>query len=116
MRFEPTLLEPLDPTFLAALFSRCALVMGGYDDLLHMAVALARPTVTLYGPHDPAYVGPWGDPARHRVLGALMPCAPCGLPDWPDDTLENHPCVRDLDAYTVLDAALEALATISSPP
>lgn len=110
MRFEPTVLEgPLDTLFTAALFARCALVMGGHSGVLHLAVALERPTVFLYGPHDPAEVGPWGDAARHRVLRSPLLCAPCRLPDWPEDTLDNHPCVRDIDAYAVLDAALDLM-------
>jgi heptosyltransferase-2/heptosyltransferase-3 len=111
MRFEPTLIDgPLDALFMAALFVRCGLVMGGHSGLIHLAVALERPTVLLYGPHDPAEVGPWADPVRHRVLRSPMPCAPCRLPDWPDDPLDDHPCVRDIDSFAVLDAALDLLA------
>lgn len=117
MRFEPTLLEgSLDPLFTAALFARCELVLGGHSGLLHLATALERPAVLLYGPHDPTEVGPWGDTTRCRVLRSSMPCAPCRLPDWPTDALENHPCVRDIDSYSVLDAALDLLAATLGPP
>jgi heptosyltransferase-2/heptosyltransferase-3 len=116
MRFEPTLLDgPLDPLFMAALFERCKLVMGGHSGLLHLAVALEKPVLFLYGPHDPVEVGPWGDPARYRALKATMPCAPCHLSNWSGDSLDNHPCVRDLDSYTVLDNALELLAVPPLP-
>lgn len=117
MRFEPTILEgTLDPLFASALFARCALIIGGHSGLLHLAVALDRPSVLLYGPHDSAEVGPWGEAARFRLLRSSMPCAPCHLPEWPDDALDNHPCVRDVESYAVLDTTLDLLSSITGPP
>lgn len=64
---------------LAALFRRCALVLGVDSGPLHVAVAAGVPTIALFGPGDPARFGPWGDRARHQVLQSGLWCAPCGV-------------------------------------
>ncbi len=94
---------------LAALFSRASLVLGPDSGPLHLAVAVGTPTVHLYGPADPAQFGPWGDPARHRVVASDIGCRPCGILDWGADDLANHPCVRDITPSAVIDAAIAAL-------
>lgn len=115
MRFEPMLVErPLDPLFVAALVGRSHLTLTGYTDTLHIAAALERPLVALYGPHNPAHVGPWGRTERQRILQSEMLCAPCGLAHWPDDSLDNHPCLREVDSYEVLETALNLLEEIIS--
>ena len=45
---------------------RAALVVAGDTGPLHLAAALERPVVGLYGPTDPARNGPYG--TRSRVL------------------------------------------------
>ena len=49
-----------------ALVRRAALVIAGDTGPLHLAAALGRPVVGLYGPTDPARTGPWE--TRSRVL------------------------------------------------
>ena len=88
---------------LAAVYARCRLVMGPDSGPLHLAVAVASPSVHLFGPADAARFGPWGASARHRVVASTLDCAPCGRLDWED--LAAHPCVRDLDGLRVLAAA-----------
>ena len=51
---------------LIALTRRVALVIAGDTGPLHLACALARPVVGIYGPTDPARNGPFG--TRARVL------------------------------------------------
>ena len=43
-----------------ALVRRAALVIGGDTGPLHLAAALERPVVGIYGPTDPARNGPYG--------------------------------------------------------
>ena len=55
------------PTTLAqmiALLRRADLVIAGDTGPLHVAAALGRPVVALFGPTDPARTGPWGTHAR----------------------------------------------------
>lgn len=88
---------------LAAIQSRCRLILGPDSGPLHLAVAMGRPSLHLYGPAATRRFGPWGDPARHRVLASGLPCAPCGRLDWPDPA--DHPCLRILAVAEVVAAA-----------
>jgi len=63
---------------LAAVLAGAAIVLSGDSGPLHMAVALSRPTVSLYGPTDPVLSGPYpgaGQPAV--VLRKGIYCSPC---------------------------------------
>jgi heptosyltransferase I len=51
---------------LIALARRAAVVVGGDTGPLHLAAALERPVVAVFGPTDPARNGPYG--TRSRVL------------------------------------------------
>jgi len=94
----------------AALFQRCALVIGLDSGPMHLAVAMRAPTIHLYGPVDAAAFGPWGDPTRHRVLTSGWACAPCNQLDFTDASLPLHPCVRAITVEQVLAALPSALA------
>jgi heptosyltransferase-1 len=62
---------PCDMAQLIALTRRAALVIAGDTGPLHLAAALKRPLVALFGPTDPARNGPYGSGAlskRSRVL------------------------------------------------
>ena len=96
---------------LAALFERCAVVLGPDSGPLHLAVAAGAPTVTLFGPADPVEFGSWGSPGRHQVLTSNIGCRPCRVLDWGSDDPKNHPCVREITAARVLDAARRAMNT-----
>ncbi len=53
-------ITPSTMTQMIALERRAALVIGGDTGPLHLAAALRRPVVGLYGPTDPARTGPYG--------------------------------------------------------
>lgn len=89
---------------LAALYARCALVLGSDSGPLHLAVAAGTPTIHLYGPVSPAKFGPWGDRARHVVLQTTWPCAPCDRLDWPATALPQHACMTAITPEIVLRA------------
>lgn len=90
---------------LAALYERCALVLGSDSGPLHLAVAVGAPTVHLYGPVSAVKFGPWGDPARQRVVMTDWRCAPCDRLDWPAETLSQHRCMAAITPARVLAAA-----------
>ncbi|MCS6834559.1 MAG: glycosyltransferase family 9 protein [Anaerolineae bacterium] len=90
---------------LAALFARCAVVLGPDSGPLHLAAAVGAPTVALFGPADPQEFAPWGPRTRHAVLTSTIACRPCRVLDWADDDPQFHPCVRDIGLGEVLDAA-----------
>ncbi len=63
---------------LAAVLDRCDLVLSGDSGPLHMAVALGKPTVSVYGPTDPRLSGPYPRPGQTAVvLRTGIGCSPC---------------------------------------
>jgi ADP-heptose:LPS heptosyltransferase len=68
---------------LAALFERCAAVVGCDTGPLHLAAALGVPTVGLYGMKDPAVYGLKG-PGRVEIVYKGVPCSPCSRRSCPD--------------------------------
>jgi lipopolysaccharide heptosyltransferase II len=94
---------------LGALYRRSALVLGPDCGPLHLAVATGTPTVHLYGPVGHQPFGPWGEPARHRILLSDLPCIPCNHLDYGPQELPGHPCVRLIRPAQVIAAAEEIL-------
>ncbi len=85
---------------LAALIKRAAICVTNDSGPMHLAVALGRPVVSIFGPTDPVWVGPYGHP--HAVVRAELPCSPCylrRLKDCPHD----HACMKDVTAAMVIE-------------
>ena len=100
---------------LAALYARCALVMGPDSGPLHLAVAVGTPSVTLYGASDPVRFGPWGPGERHRTVVSSIPCRHCGYLSLPAKALPHHPCMQFIEPAAVTAVAQELLAqTVAS--
>lgn len=94
---------------LAAVLERCALALGPDSGPLHLAVAVGTPTVHLFGPADPRRFGPYGDPARHRVILSDWPCCPCNRLDFPPEEVPEHDCMAAIATKDVLEVAGELL-------
>jgi lipopolysaccharide heptosyltransferase II len=62
----PVLGPDLDPVALAALLSRARLLVSNDSGPMHLAAAVGTPVIALFGPTDPALVGPYG--TGHVVL------------------------------------------------
>ena len=64
---------------LAAQVEQSQLVVSNDTGVLHIAAALSRPIVALYGPTSPALTGPLGDPRRMIVIhhSDCCPMIPC---------------------------------------
>ena len=60
-----------------AVISFCKLVVGNDSSLIHIACALDIPVIGLYGPTNPAQVGPYGN--KNVVVFKKLPCNPCGI-------------------------------------
>ena len=97
---------------LAALYQRALLVLGPDSGPMHLAAAVATPTVALFGPADPLEFAPWGDPRRHAVLTSDLACRPCRILDWRDDPLHYHPCVAEITVSQVLHKARRVLGAV----
>jgi ADP-heptose:LPS heptosyltransferase len=104
---------------LAALLQKAQLVLGVDNGPLHLAAALNRPSLTLFGPTDPRIFGPWGPPERNRVLAATQKCAgcpmiPCGRLDFRSEELPAHPCVRNIPEQAVEKEIASLIEHLSS--
>lgn len=68
-------------------------VVSNDSGLMHIAAALGRPTVGIYGSTDPRHTPPAAH--RSRALWLHLPCSPCFARDCP---LGHRNCLRALDA------------------
>lgn len=60
---------------LTALLDRTDLLITNDSGPMHIAAALGRPVVALFGATDPKLTGPYGD--NHTVIRKEMDCSPC---------------------------------------
>lgn len=83
----------------------CRLMVTNDTGPMHVAAALGKPVVGLFGPTEPARTGPYG--AGHQILRESLPCAPCLKAEchW------NEPlaCLRQLSPVRVAAAVLARL-------
>jgi ADP-heptose:LPS heptosyltransferase len=96
---------------LLAVLSRCDLVISGDSGPLHMAVALGRPTISIYGPTDPAIYGPAPRPGQEAVvIRRGLHCSPCYTLHATAECPHGQPsCMIDVTVGEVLSAALRVL-------
>jgi heptosyltransferase-2 len=87
-------------TDLMAALLRCRVVISNDTGAAHLAAALGRPTVVLFGPTDPARTGARG--AHVMGMSANSFCQPCCYLECP----LNHLCMSELSPAAVLEAAL----------
>ena len=82
-----------------ALLAAADAVVANDSGLLHIASALNRPVVALYGPTDPGHAPPLSD--RAAALSLRLDCAPCRQRVCP---LGHQDCLRQLGAPMVWGA------------
>src|SRR5262249_9718431 len=92
---------------LAALIAAARIVITGDSTPMHLAAALGRPMVALFGPTNPRRTGPYGRMAD--VLRLDLDCSPCYLKRL-SDCPHEHACMRRLEVEAVVGAAVRRLA------
>ena len=95
-----------DIRLMAACIERSSLFISNDTGVSHIACALNRPVVALYGPTYPAFTGPLGDVSITAVIhhAACCPNIPCYEPDHP-----GYPGMDSISVDEVLAAAEKLL-------
>ncbi len=92
---------------LAALVRRAAICVTNDSGPMHLAVALDRPVVSIFGPTDPVWIGPYRRPGA--VSSAAPACSPCYLRRL-SQCRHQHGCMRGVTAEAVIDRIETVLA------
>ena len=87
---------------------RAAAVVGLDSGPLHLAAALKKPGVALFGPTDPARNGPYG--------GTIKTLRDAGAPTTYRRMNEILPCMRAITPRMVFEQLLPCLTTVSPNP
>ena len=85
---------------LAALIRRATICVTNDSGPMHLAVALGRPVVSVFGPTDPIWIGPYH--RQDAVLQAKIPCAPCYLRQL-SRCPNHHMCMEGISAQMVVE-------------
>lgn len=98
----------------AAIIQRSSLLLSGDSGVLHIAVGLGVPTVSLFGPGRVKKWAPQGD--RHIVINKGLSCSPCTTfgttPPCPIDAR----CMRDITVDEVVNAVTMMLTSVGAMP
>jgi lipopolysaccharide heptosyltransferase I len=107
MASAPAVAAPPTVGALAALLRRTAVAVAGDTGPLHLAAALGRRTVGVYGPSDPVTAAPFGEKSRVRK----HPCA-CGwrpAPSFNRRCAASFACMRAIEVGEVFEAVEKQL-------
>src|SRR5579864_8479551 len=88
---------------LVGVAERCRAFVSNDSGAMHVAAAVGRPVIAIFGPTDERSTRPIGD---HAVLTAPVFCRPCMLRDCPID----HRCMKRITVDQVFDAVSTAMA------
>ena len=86
------------------LMANAAAVVSNDSGLMHVAAALARPLVVVYGSTSPVFTPPLAEQVKVLTLG--LDCSPCYKRECP---LLHHNCLRQLAPASVIAAVQELL-------
>jgi heptosyltransferase I len=92
---------------LAALIQRSTICITNDSGPMHLAVALGRPVISIFGPTDPVWIGPYR--RTDAVLHAELQCSPCYLRKL-KDCHHDHACMHGVSAPAVIERAERILS------
>ena len=94
----------------AAVLNKCKLFIGNDSALLHIAAAVDIPTISIFGPTDPAIFAPRG--AKHYMIKSKLPCSPCfhykTLPEC-----KSIACMESIKPEEVIEHAKKLLSSLT---
>mgnify|MGYP001206771037 CR=1 FL=1 len=94
---------------LAALIRRATICVSNDSGPMHLAVALDRPVVSVFGPTDPVWAGPYR--RADAVLRAELPCSPCYLREL-HRCPHGHACMQNVGAAAVIERVDDIIAKL----
>src|SRR5438552_6152154 len=97
-----------DVLSLAAAISHCSVIVTNDSGPLHLATALAVPSLSLFGPTDPARTV---IPGATRVVQKPEACCPCYERECP---LRDHRCMTEISVDEVFTAAVGLLQEVAA--
>lgn len=99
------ILPPLPLSEFIALASMCRLYVGNDTGTTHIAAALGKPVVAVFGSSNADSWHPWGVP--YRVLRGDLPCIPC--PGYSCSEYDEPRCILSIGVDAVYKAVCELL-------
>lgn len=91
----------------AAVIARSRLVISGDSGVLHLAVVLNIPTLSLFGPSSVDKWAPKGE--KHVVLNRRLSCSPCSFFGTTPKCPFGVRCMNEISVEQVVDAAVHLL-------
>ena len=103
--------RPITAGELKSLFSTADLVISNDTGPRHIAIALRRKIISLFGPNDPV----WTDTGYENEIQLIgdAPCAPCGKPICEK---KEHLCMQAITVEMVREAAKKLLENNQKQP
>ena len=98
----------------AAVIERSALLISADSGVLHIAVGLGKPTVSLFGPGRSRKWAPRGE--RHIVINRGLSCSPCTTFGTTPPCPDNARCMKEITVDEVFNAAMMLLTATGALP
>lgn len=94
---------------LAAAVNRCAAFVTNDCGPMHISAAVGTPTISIWGPTDPALLAPAGE--LHTAISAGEDCPPCykQILGTFDEGCETADCISRIGVDEVMDALLRTI-------
>ncbi len=110
MKGKPYVADGLTLRQLTALVSKCDLFITNDAGPMHIACALGKPTLSLFGPGDPQTWFPYDEEKKQIAIHHPPSCWPCHR-----DECDKLDCMRDISVDEVVEKAKQLLSLHSTP-
>lgn len=98
----------------AAVIDKSALLVSGDSGLLHIAVGLGKPTVSLFGPGRARKWAPRGE--DHIIINKGLPCSPCTTFGTTPPCRVDGQCMKEIGVDEVFNAITILLTATGKLP